>query len=296
MHKWAQLAGSLLVFTLIPWVVLGGGFFLLLRAQARRPERFASVTARSLIGSALLTVALNVWTIVAILTSTSSTAAVGFVFLPMYSFAAATLGFAASWSLLTLIEAARGRARGRLAAIGAAVFLAIVASAGAYAWRRSAWLSDAASAQTPPARITAIAEQAFAGNDLETLERLASNPALDAGLAEKLTAHCQGELEGARPGLCYSVFVGLAASPAATPELLASLAKFSDVTIRSRVAQNPHTPAAIAEALANDPDASVRMWVAMHPGLSRETLERLAKDADPSVRSYANAVLQRSVR
>jgi len=296
MYEWTQLAVSLLVFTLIPWAVLVGGFFLLLRAQARRPERFASVMGRSLIGSALLALAFSVGTIAAIWSSTSSTAAIGYLFLPMYSFATATLGFAASWSLLTLIETARGKARGRMAAIGAGIVLAILVSAGAFAWHRFAWLSDAASAQTPPMRLAAIAEQALAGDDFESLERLASNPALDAELAEKLAAHCQSALAGARPARCYSVFVGLAGSPAATPELLASLAKFSDVTIRSRLALNPRTPAATAEALANDPDSSVRMWVAMHPGLSREALERLAADADPNVRNNASAALKRSVR
>jgi hypothetical protein len=92
-------------------------------------------------------------------------------------------------------------------------------------------------------------------------------------------------------GRCYSVFVGLAGSPAASRQLLASLAKSSDVTIRSRVAQNPLAPGAVAEALANDPEASVRMGVHKNTKLSHATLERLLADPDPKVRQQANAAM-----
>lgn len=289
---------SLLVLTLPPCILLAGGYALLVRAQARRPERFASILGRSLIVSAALTIVFDVWTTVAILNSSSSTAVIAFIFLPIYSVAAALLGFAAAWSLLTLVEAARGRGPGpgRTEGIGAALLLAALTTAGAFAWWRHAWLADAASTQTPPARLTQIASQAFALSDLEVLERLAAKPALSADLAEALAHECQMDLPPGKPGRCYSIFVGLAGSAAADPELLAKLANFSDLTIRSRVAQNPRTPTAIAEVLANDSESMVRMWVAMHPGLSHETLERLARDADPMVSRYAAAVLRRSGR
>ncbi len=294
MHRWAEIAASLLIYSFVPWIVLIGGYFLLLRAQARSPERFASVLAHSLIGSALLTLLCNIGMVVAIWTSTSSTASIAFLFLPMYSFAVALLSFAACGSLLTLLAKARGGSTGWKATLGAAVVLALLTSAGAIAWHRFRLLGAAASAQTPQARLSGIAEQAFAANDFEALERLAANPALDAELARRLTAHCKDELEGAQVAQCYSVFVGLAGSSAATPELLSSLAKFPNSTIRSRVALNPRTPAATAESLANDPEESVRMWIARHPELSRETLERLATDADPSVRNHASATLRRT--
>ena len=286
-----QTMVSLLGFSVLPWVALCGGYFLLLRAQARRPERFASVVGHSLVDSVLLTLAFLASATVVILTSTSSTAPIGFVFLPLYSIGVALLAFAAAWSLRTLVAAARGRAQGPATTLGAASLLIALVAASAYAWHRYTWLSEAASDQTPPPRIVAIAEKALATNDYATLERLVRNLALPVSIAEQITALCQSEVDSPTTGRCYSVFVGLAGSPAAPGQLLASLAKASDVTLRSRVAQNPLTPAAVAEALANDPEGSVRMWVPRNPKLSHATLERLAADPDPNVRSQANAAM-----
>ena len=67
-------------------------------------------------------------------------------------------------------------------------------------WYRYAWLSEAASDQTPPARLAAIAEDALAANDFTTLERLAANPALAVAIAEKMTALCQGEIDSPQRG------------------------------------------------------------------------------------------------
>lgn len=91
MLAWATSLFFLFVFVLIPWAILVGGFALLLRAQRSRPQGFSSVTARSLIGSAIATLAFNIWVVVAIFSSSSSTASIGFAFLPLYSFAAAAV-------------------------------------------------------------------------------------------------------------------------------------------------------------------------------------------------------------
>ena len=299
MFAWASSLFFLFVFVLIPWTLLAGGFTLLLRAQRRRPEGFASLTARSLVGSAIATLAFNLWAVVAIFSSSSSTAAIGFAFLPIYSFAVAAASWATAWSLLTLVDLARrGRPapgpRGWAAAAAAVLFLGVLAAGATLAWQRQSLLSAAAQADTPSARLAEISERALAASDYEVLGRIATNPSAAPELIAKLTAFCEQELGGARPVFCYSILYGLASHPAASAELLARLAVNPEVTIRTGVARNPHTPVASAESLASDPEPSVRLWVATHPGLSRATLERLAADRDDGVRRNAAAAFARA--
>ncbi len=197
-----QTVMSLLGFSVLPCAVLLGGYFVMLRAQARRPERFANPMGHSLADSALLTLVFIAWATVTIATSTPAKAPFGFALLPLCALAVALLSFAAVWALRTLIEAARGRARGSASTIGAASVLIVILTGGPYAWYRYTWLSEAASDQTPPARLAAIAEDALAANDFTTLERLAANPALAVAIAEKMTALCQGEIDSQQRGRC----------------------------------------------------------------------------------------------
>jgi len=180
MFAWASSLFFLSVFVLIPWAILAGGFTLLLRAQRRRPEGFSSLTARSLVGSAIATLAFNVWAVVAIFSSSSSTAAVGFAFLPLYSFAVAAAGWATLWSLLTLVELARRGSpapgpRGSAAAATAVLFLATPAAGSALAWQRQWLLKAASQSDTSSDRLAEIAAQAFARNDYEVLGRLVAD-------------------------------------------------------------------------------------------------------------------------
>lgn len=299
MFAWASSLFFLCVFVLIPWTILVCGFALLLRAQRRRPQGFSSLTARSLVGSALATLAFNVWAVAAIFRSSSSTAAIGFAFLPLYSFAVAAASWATAWSLLTLIGLARSSSpaqgpRAWAAAATAALFLGALAAGGTLAWQRQSLLSAASQADTLPVRLAEITEQALVASDYEVLGRLATNPGASPELVAGLTAFCEKEIGTARPVFCYSILYGLASHPAAPAELLARLAANPEVTIRTGVARNPHTPAASAEALASDPEPAVRLWVTTHPGLSRGALERLAADPDDGVRRYATAALDRA--
>ena len=298
MFGWASSVFFFFVITLIPSAILAGGFALLLRAQRRRPEGFASVTARSLIASAVATLGFGVWAAIAILGSSSSTASIGFLFLPSYAIAVAAVAWMTAWSLLTLLNSAhRGSqvptARSTAAAVGAGLFLAVLAIGATLAWQRHTLLVAAANSDTPPARLAEITEQALIDSDYDVLQRIAINSGTTPKLISLLTKHCQQEIGVARPVRCYSILYGLASHPAAPGELLARLAVNAEVTIRTSVARNPHTPAAIAESLANDPEPSVRLWVTTHPDLSRETLERLASDRDDGVRRYATAALGR---
>lgn len=298
MSAWADSLFFFFVFMLIPWVILAGGFTLLLRAQRRRPDGFSSLTARSLVASAVATLAFDLWAVAAILGSSSSTAAIGLIFLPFYSFAVAAAAWATAWSLLTLLDFARNGShapgpRGRAAAVGAGLLLAVLASGTTFAWQRHRLLNTASQSDAPPARLAEITERALAASDYDVLERLATNPGAAPELIAKLTAFCESEIGSARPVRCYSILFGLAGHPAAPADLLARLAGNPEPSIRIVVARNPHTPEASAELLAGDPEPSVRHWVSTHPGLSHETLERLAADRDDGVRRNAAAALGR---
>jgi hypothetical protein len=287
------------VIVLIPSAMLAGGFALLLRAQHRRAEGFSSITARSLIVSAVATLGFGVWAVVAVLGSSSSTASIGFLFLPSYAFAVAAVAWMTAWSLLTLVEVVRPgsralRARSGIAAVGALLFLAVLAVGATLTWQRQSLLGAAADSETPPDRLAEILEQALVGSDYDVLQRIAANPATTRKQIKHLTTFCQDEIGVARPVRCYSILFGLASHSESPAELLTRLAVNAEPSIRTSVARNPHTPAAIAESLANDPEPSVRLSATTHPELSRQTLERLASDRDDGVRRHAAAALGRA--
>jgi len=75
-----------------------------------------------------------------------------------------------------------------MAGVGAGIFLVMLAGALAYAWHRAAWLSEAASEQTPPARLAAIAEQLSSDPDPSIRIWVPMNPGLSRETLARLAA------------------------------------------------------------------------------------------------------------
>lgn len=101
---------------------------------------------------------------------------------------------------------------------------------------------------------------------------VAANPAASPALLAKLARH-------AHPCVREQV----ARRRDATPTTLAALASDSDATVREAVAANAATPAGEVAALARDASERVRYRVALRPGLAVELQRRLAGDFATSV-------------
>ncbi len=83
-----------------------------------------------------------------------------------------------------------------------------------------------------------------------------------------------------------SIRAAVARHPRAPAKVLAKLVEnVPDPAIRRAVASNPHISVKLLRRLAGDDDAAVRLAVAHHPHLTLELLETLALDAEPAVRA-----------
>ena len=262
-------------FSVLPLAVLWAAISLLLARAGRRPERFASVTARSLVGSALADAGVQRLGDVGDpyarpprrrRSASSSSRCI--------RFAVAAASCATAWSLLTLIGRARrsGRAQGpgAWAAAAAAALLPRRARSRrhAYAWQRSHGPAErGVEADTPPARLRGDHRAGARRERLRTLERLATNPgarpswsrAADGALRER------GRQRRARCS-ATAIFVGLASHPGGAGRAAREPGgKAPRSRSGRRRAESPHAGRS-AEALANDPEPAVRLWVTTHPG------------------------------
>ena len=84
----------------------------------------------------------------------------------------------------------------------------------------------------------------------------------------------------------------VAANPKTPRDLLALLAKDTDVNVRFAVAENPNTPRDLLALLAKDANVYVRGGVAINIKTPRDLLALLAKDADTDVRHVAESNLK----
>jgi hypothetical protein len=151
---------------------------------------------------------------------------------------------------------------------------------------------------------------AIGGND-RVRANLASNPAVPESVLAMLTAseatetriavakhaHASSHLRAASAKDEHFAVRAAVACVETSRDVLASLARDTEIAVREAVAQNHHARAYICDRLAADTAASVRMLVAQHPHVSPDTLENLARDPDARVRAavalnpYAPAAL-----
>ena len=84
-----------------------------------------------------------------------------------------------------------------------------------------------------------------------------------------------------------SVRLSAAGNPNTPGDVLAELAKDSNLYVRRYAAGNPNTPVDVLTELAKDSEWYVRSYAAGNPNTPGNVLAELAKDSDCDVRSYA---------
>ena len=284
----------------LPYLALTSGLAFLIRWQRRQPGEAARLRLHALMAAAAVSHAFLAWGIWAIFSSSSSTAAIGLIFLPLYGLGVAVAALPVAWAGFTcaaFFAAARRRFGWPVPrwqqSVAAAAILAATATGGTWGVSRLILLDTAKSAETPIDRLDQIARTAVAGDDLNVLANLARNPLSDERILGAIFDRCMalGPIDGQAP--CYQVFVYIAANRNASAEMLILLVEARDPALLTMVGINRNTPPVALERLARSPDASIRGWVAENPALPLPALTVLADDPDELTRDRARGALQR---
>jgi hypothetical protein len=240
------------------------------------PRRFGSIAG-------ILCVCLFFATgILSISTSKSSTAAVGYVFLPFYAAFMGAFGFLAGWCAGYFLVWFRSPAKtGRLQAIVAALVPVIMIILAAWSLiassHRSAMREAARNPHTAPEDLGKLAES----TNEYVLGDVAGNPKLPEAALRKLANHGG-----------YLVEWGLAHNRSTPTDILSRLASSANEYTRGNVAANPNSPADILAVLSKDRIDHVRWSVAQNPSTPRGITEVLLGDANATVRRLAAGAMR----
>jgi hypothetical protein len=217
----------------------------------------------------------------AVFTSTSSTAPIGLILIPIYGAMAALIGCAVVYVGFVAVDVLAGRlAWGSVRVLTASAFVAVaVLFGGAVLLYRDA-LSVASDPQSPPDELMAVSQRWLPLWREEVFVALAKNPATPAPLltamAEQNESRALVSLIGANPGTplpvlekiaagrrSYERDAGLAENPKITPAIVERLANVAERDFRdaldyrlyqtfvlAALARNPATPQTVFDRLA----------------------------------------------
>lgn len=279
---------------IVPYVLLGVVFVWAIRSAVLFECPVRPLVLCSLAAAFTITAAFVGWGLHSIATSRSSMAAVGYVFLPVYSVGVAAAAFAISWSvgyLLRFILESLGVTATRVTSfrLAAAAVLVLLISAFTAQNRMARHRLLAAVESVPPA--AQHVDHALASHDVQVLARLARNRGTSVGDLVRIYESCKGQVTAAHPR-DYLVFFSLARNPKTPPEILRSLSQCKETSVRLQVGLNPSAPVEVLTQLAGDREAMVRTWVTANPSLPTDLLRKLMNDNDRIVRDYAQSNLR----
>jgi hypothetical protein len=221
--------------------------------------------------------------IISISQSKSSTAAIGYLFLPFYAAIMSVFAFLAGWCVGYFLVWYRSPVKtGRISAIAAALVpvILLIPAGGVLttlSHRREMRLA-ARNANTAPKDLERLAEN----TNEYVLGDVAGNPKLSEATLRKLANHGG-----------YLVDWGLAHNRSTPGDILSRLAGSANEYTRMYVAANPNAPAEVLADLSNDGMRDVRLSVAQNLSTPRSTIEVLLRDADETVRRLADAATRR---
>lgn len=249
----------------LPCVLMALSFFLLIKVAYRSHSPTRPFFLYPLVCSFVVTSGFMAWGYHAIYTSRSSTAAIGFLFLPFYSAALAVIAFVVSWSVLYMgwfifqrIERTPVRPVSvallalAVALLGWAGYVAQVGIA------RHGLLNEAASGHNVD-RLEVILAEGVSLQDFEVLANLAKNPNTPANDLARLFDYCKPHIAEFNPPE-YTILFSLAKNPNTRSDILVILAGCHQSSIRFTVATNPNTPTSTLSKLAGDSDVSVKTY------------------------------------
>lgn len=270
--------------------------------------------------------AASVWVIHAVFTSTSSTAAIGLIFVPLYGAAAALLAMAMLFAVLTLNDALAQRiAWGHPRIVGAgAIVCAVLAFAGSV-WQYRDAHAIASNPRSSPEALVAVSQRWIPLWSEDVVTALAKNPSTPPKLLEAIVragaGHQLVSLVGANPNTplellesiaagppAYERLAGLAENPKITPAIAARLAGVQRKDLRddldhrlyqtfvlAALARNPATPQAVFDQLAakDKPEYFLAVAVIYADRASCAQIRRAGETGSEVLRNTAAGQLKR---
>jgi hypothetical protein len=246
------------------------------------------ILASGVIGSGFV-----LWSLYAIRTSCSSTAAIGYLFLPYYTSLVCATAYLLGWSITTIVLFFCGLSgktwniKQKKWSVYAAV--CIVALPGFWTFKITVrnLLLRKAYVSTSQSELNTLYDKAVSNQDIELMANLVNNP----NTSETLLSRIYSSIPDSAfkyPGSNYSrVFSELARNKKTPPDILASLSEKRPYE-RFFIATNPNTPLNTLEQLAEDKDSQIRTWLCTNPNVTKEILTKLKNDPDQTVRNYAD--------
>lgn len=222
--------------------------------------------------------------------SKSSTAVVGYVFLPFYAAFMSGLAFLAGWCAGYFLAWYRSPVKtARRSAIAAALVPVIVVLLTGWTFTTLSHRRDSLAATRLAARSAKTAsadlEKLATSTNEYVLGDVAGNPKLSNASLRKLANHGG-----------YLVEWGLAHNPSTPQDILSRLAGSADEYTRGYVAGNPNAPVEVLADLSKDGIRHVRVSVAQNPSTPLSTIKVLQGDADEMVRRLANSAISQHER
>jgi hypothetical protein len=204
-----------------------------------------------------------IWGYHAILTSRSSTAAIGFFFLPFFSAALAVIAFVVSWAILYVALFIFQRIQGtpvRFVSIMLLALAVVLLGLAGYVTQvkiaRHRLLNEAASGYSV-GTLEAILTEGVSSQDFDVLANLAINPNTPANDLVRLYDFCKPRISQLG-GSESSILLPLARNPNTPPDILTALANCRQSWIRNSVVKNPNTPISTLRQLSADQDELVK--------------------------------------
>ncbi len=259
-----MLTGAMIV---LPYVLLGMVFFCAILRAYRSKSPARPLLLYPPICSLILTGGFMAWGYHAILTSKSSTAAIGLLFLPIYSVAVAVVSWSVIFLALFVVQRFKRIPVEDASIIPLALAIVVFVLTGFTVEGRIARyrLLNAAASETDTASLETILAAAISSRDLEVLVELARNPSTRTNDLVRIYDLCKPNVAKSHP-----------------PES----------PILSSLAQNPRTPPDILGALAGCRQPSIRYSVAHNPSTPTETLRQLSEDQKDLLRRHAKPRLR----
>lgn len=254
---------SLIAVIVLPCFLIGWLFSVAIRRAHRSNPPIRPLLLYPLVCSLVLTSGFMTWGYHAILTSRSSTAAIGFFFLPFYSAALAITAFVVSWAVLYVGWFIFQRIQGtpvRLVSVALLVLAVALLGWAGYVTQvkitRHRLLNEAASGFNVD-RLEMILAEGVSSHDFDVLADLAKNPNTPANDLVRLYDFCKPRISQLG-GSESSILLPLAQNPHTPPDTLTALAKCRQSWIRNSVGRNPNTSIGTLQKMTEDQDEFVR--------------------------------------
>jgi len=281
---------------ILPPIAITVGIFVTVLWWTRSDPKKSIAIRTGLVTSAIIGTGFILWLLYTIRTSRSSTACIGYLFLPYYAFLVCAATYLISWAITTILLffcVLSGKMR-EIKQKKWSVYIAvgIIGLSGFWAFKVTArsLLLKKAHVATSESELIELSDRAMSQKDIDLLAKLVNNPNTSEKILKQIYFSVP-ESTFQYPGSQYSpVFFELARNKKTPPDILTSLSEKRSGE-RFIIATNPNTPVAVLERLAEDKDSLVRTWVSANPNVTKEILIKLKNDPDGVVRSYANTYL-----